>query len=110
MGGYLVQLKNMKMMKLIDKLFEKLGYTRIKDAHRTIEFYKRKYLHLVDEIFNTENKYYIFSDSEKRCYVVKRCIPGAPLSINIKEFHWDNDIEYAMLCARELVEVLEKEV
>lgn len=49
-------------MKLIDKLFEKFGYTRIKDAHCTIEFYKQKYLHLVDEIFNTKNKYIIDAD------------------------------------------------
>lgn len=97
-------------MKLIDKLFEKLGYTRIKDAHRTSEFYKRKYLHLVYEISNTENSYFISADEEKRCYVVRRCIPGTTHSIWIKTFPWGEDIRYALLCARELVEELNKEI
>lgn len=97
-------------MKMIEILFEKFGYTRIKDAHRTIEFYKQKYLHLVDEIFNTKNEYMIVADYTKERFIVRRIIPGAVVSIHIKEFPFGEDREYAWLCANELLEELEKDV
>lgn len=97
-------------MKLIDKLFEKFGYTRIKDAHRTIEFFQKKYSYLVEGIFNTKNKYIIDADYPKKCFIVRRIIPGAVVSIHIKEFPFGDDREYAWLCANELLEELEKDV
>lgn len=97
-------------MKLIDKLFEKFGYTRIKDAHRTIEFFKQKYSYLVEGIFNTKNKYIIDADYPKERFIVRRIIPGAVVSIHIKEFPFGDDREYAWLCANELLEELKKEI
>jgi hypothetical protein len=97
-------------MKLIDKLFEKLGYTKIKDAHRTIEFYKRKYLHLVEGLITPQNDFSIYTDSEEGCFVVYRRIPGVSLAIKIKKFYFKDDARYALLCARELVEELKKEI
>lgn len=97
-------------MKMIEILFEKFGYTRIKDAHRTIEFYKQKYLHLVDEIFNTKNEYMIVADYPKKCFIVRRIIPGAVVSIHIKEFPFGDDRDYALLCAKELLDELKKEI
>ena len=97
-------------MKMIEILFEKFGYTRIKDAHRTIEFYKQKYLHLVDEIFNTKNEYMIVADYTKERFIVRRIIPGAVVSIHIKEFPFGDDRDYALLCAKELLDELKKEI
>ena len=95
---------------MIEILFEKFGYTRIKDAHRTIEFYKQKYSYLVEGIFNTKNKYIIDADYPKERFIVRRIIPGAVVSIHIKEFPFGDDREYAWLCANELLEELEKDV
>lgn len=98
-------------MKLIDKLFKKLGYIRALDALIKFTLLKKKYDNLVDEIISDEGLYFLIE--QDNYFLILRQVQGSEHLISIKRFYYGDygdDRDYALLCAKELLEELKKEI
>lgn len=98
-------------MKLIDKLFKKLGYIRALDALIKFTLLKKKYDNLVDEILSDEGLYFLIE--KDNYFLILRQVQGSEHLISIKRFYYGDygdDRDYALLCAKELLDELRKEI
>lgn len=98
-------------MKLIDKLFKKLGYIRALDALIKFTLLKKKYDNLVDEILSDEGLYFLIE--KDNYFLILRQVQGSEHLISIKRFYYGDygdDRDYALLCAKELLDELKKEI
>lgn len=98
-------------MNLIDKLFKKLGYIRALDALIKFTLLKKKYDNLVDEILSDEGLYFLIE--KDNYFLILRQVQGSEHLISIKRFYYGDygdDRDYALLCAKELLDELKKEI
>ena len=98
-------------MKLIDKLFKKLGYIRALDALIKFTLLKKKYDNLVDEILSDEGLYFLIE--KDNYFLILRQVQGSEHLISIKRFYYGDygdDRDYALLFAKELLDELKKEI
>lgn len=100
-------------MNLIDKLFKKLGYIRALDALIKFTLLKKKYDNLVDEIISDKGLYFLIEIEKDNYFLILRQVQGSEHLITIKRFYYEDygdDRDYALLCAKELLDELRKEI
>ena len=92
------------MKKIINKLFEKLGYVPKRENNNNVRIISNFTSHL-DEIKEGKASYQIIQ--LPNCYVVTS-MSTEGLHLVIKYFHFYNqdDKEYALICANELCDML----
>jgi hypothetical protein len=92
------------MKKIINKLFEKLGYVPKRENNNTVRIASNFISH-IDEIKEGKVSYQIIPQTDN--YLVTS-MSTKDLYLAIKYFHFKNqdDKEYALICANELCDML----